>query len=568
MTGLTIKAALAALALAFSTPAIAQDALQDTEITTDDLSAAGAGTIGTMTLETGGLSVEMWADSNLERIKFLLSRVDLSQASPAIRALVRKIMLTEARLPDGASEDDNQAIFAERVRILFEMGDVIALEQLMERLSQTASRIFPGYVRINLGQLLLRDGLEAGCAAPGREAPAPEFGREWVGKVNAACANLGEAGPEGEVQLQLAVDLDPDDTLFPQLMARLRGESDEAPELEGTLKLDPLHIALMEKTGIALEPRHLAYVTPDALVGLARSGRAPALVRAMAAEQAMAWGIITPQDVRVIYNQLALQAGAGEITAPPEAEDTLNRAREFARLAQALDPSGRGRDVIRMLERAKAEQSLRITALVYADMAARIAPGPDTIIHGATVLRALILTGRNDEARIWHTAIVNEARSGLGVALRQLFEVWPLLVASGPEVGADGASVLAVDWYNFALQQYGRAGIDKAIAVFSLTEAMGEPIAAEAWDRIIAARAASRAKAELPNLSIWRGIAEAAAAKRQAEAGLLAVLLLDGGKLTKAHPVVTSAILGAFLSAGMETDARALARDAMMALGL
>jgi len=564
MTGLTIKSALFALALGVSTPLAAQDG----EITTDDLSAAGAGTIGTLTLETGGLSVEMWADSNLDRIKFLLGKIDLSGGDPALRALVRKIMLTEARLPDGASDDDGQDIFAERVRILFEMGDVIALEKLMERLSQTAPQIFPGYIRINLGQLLLKEGLETGCAAPGRDAPAPEFGREWIAKVNAACANLGERGPDGDVQLTLAQDLDPNDTLFGDLMARLRGDTDTATELGEGARLDPLHIALMLKTGIALEARHLKFVTPDTLLGLARADRTPILIRAVAAEQAMAKGLLEPQNVRMIYNQLALKADAGEISATPEAEDTLNRARDFARIALMDDPNGRGRDIIRVLERAKAEQSLRIVVPVYSELAARIQPGPDTIIYGATVLRALILAGENDAAQVWHNAIIAEARSGLGVALRQLFEVWPLLVVSGPELSAEGASVLAVDWYNFALQQYGRTGIEKAIAVFSLAEAMGEPIPAAAWDRIIANRATSRVKADLPNLSIWRGIAEAAAAKRQAEAGFLAVLMLEEGHLTKAHPVVVSAILSAFLQAGMDQDARAVARDAMLALGL
>lgn len=570
MTGLTIRRFFSLCALGLvALPALAQDA----EFETDDLSAAGAGTVGTLSLENGGLSVEMWADSNLDRVKFLLGHADVETAAPSMRSLVRKILLTEARLPDGATDEDGAKIFAERVRILFDMGDVIALEGLMERLSQTAPSNFPGYVRINLGQLLVKEGIETACAAPGRDSAAPEFGRAWIAKVNAACANLGDRGPDGDVQLELAKELGDGDDLFLTLVSKLRGEHEGEVEIPANATLDPLHIALMLKTGVTFTPAHLDQITPDSLVGLARSGRVPALIRAMAAERALDRGQMAVTDVRPIYNQLALQADAGETNVPPEGEATLARAQAYGHIVIMDDPNGRGREVVRVLRAAQSKmdvdpRAFRILALIYGDLAARIQPSPSAIADAGVLIRALMTAGKMTEAGAWHTLVVEQARSGLGVALRQLFEIWPLLVVSGPELGSEGASVLALDWYNFALQQHGQAGIDKAIAALSLIEAMGEPISADVWDRIMASRATSRTTAELPNLSIWRGVAEAAQNKRQAEAGFLALMMLQGGQLKGAHPVVISAILGAFLEAGMEADARAVARDAMRSLGL
>jgi hypothetical protein len=114
---------------ALPAPAPAEGPAKGGSISVDVLEAVGPGSAGMLNDGNGGLGGDMWAGSDRATVELLLARLPATAASPAMRDLTRRLLLTAARPPEGPSAEES--LLALRVDRLAALGDFAGLDALL-----------------------------------------------------------------------------------------------------------------------------------------------------------------------------------------------------------------------------------------------------------------------------------------------------------------------------------------------------------------------------------------------------------------------------------------------------
>nr|EZQ09678.1 hypothetical protein ABAZ39_02770 [Azospirillum argentinense] len=104
----------------------------------------------------------------------------------------------------------------------------------------------------------------------------------------------------------------------------------------------------------------------------------------------------------------------------------------------------------------------------------------------------------------------------------------------------------------------------------ALLQAMGVTVPEEAWRRTAdpeeTAPMPADARPPTADPALWQRLAEASADRRVGETALAALLLLGNAGPAGTPPAVVARVVGALRAVGLDSDARAIAREAAAAL--
>ncbi|MEO0607837.1 MAG: hypothetical protein AAFY82_06365 [Pseudomonadota bacterium] len=274
-------AALLVIALSVAGPVSAQ--IEDESM--DDLNAWGQRLLASGEKE---FPTSLWRGSDDEKLLALLQSVRAADLSPAERALLRRAVLSPATAPDG---ENAEALLAERVRLMLELGEARAAAALAPQLKQDPRGLDGETLAVDLD---LASGREASaCAA--LAGPIKE-GTYWV-KLRAVCAVLQDnfAGAQLAIEMAGAQDVN-DDWMIAAIFAA-SGDSPEPPKA----RFDSgLNIALSTKAGLDPSTLTLAADRPDLAAAIARREDVPLKLRARFAEIASAFNLISGDEHRDI----------------------------------------------------------------------------------------------------------------------------------------------------------------------------------------------------------------------------------------------------------------------------
>lgn len=524
----------------------------------DRLQAIDPDSIGALDESEGGLGIDMWEGTRRSVVETLLPALPARAESPAMRDLMRRLLLSIAMVPAGPASAPS--LIARRVERLAAMGEMGAVVELLEIAPADLADETLWKARIDG---LLLSGDDSGACTHVRNLIREYQGPYWQ-KALIFCQTM--AGEQSEARLGtdlLREQIKDQDNAFFTLVDALMGV--ETATVDSLSTPTALHLAMMRTAHQKLPPDAAHAAPPAVLRSIAVSADAEPEIRLEAAERAEAAGALSAEALAEIYASV------------PFTPDELANALSVAE----ADPGPRGRAALYQAARMQTVPTARAEVLQTAWRAARangrygtavrvnlplvleIEPTSELVWFAADAGRALFYAGKKDEAFAWLDLFSREARSPEGQ--EAFLELWPLAqLADGEDLVPWEPGVLGA-WLEAEVQR-SDDWQERAATLLSLFDALGEPVDSADWERLLGNLAQSHVA--MPAPAVWHALGAAAKNLRLGETVLLALVALGDGGPAEAPPFVLNAVVSSLRLVGLDAEARALAVEAAVAAGI
>jgi len=587
----------------------------------DNLSEININEAGVLLPSNGGFGIDMWKGTSASLVSRLLASLPINAPSAAMRDLSRRLLLTPARLPEG--EYKGADLIATRIQLLIAMGDLKGATDLFRSLPDVERE--PALVRLEMELRLRAYDTDRACTLASREMPINPT-PYWKKAFNFCHIVNGQPG-KAELGVSMMREMGEADDVFLLLAESIIAK--EVPELISLPNPSALHFAMARQANARLPADVLSSNTPGDARAVATSSLASQGLRLEAAERADAAGALPKATLRQLYASVEFSEA--------DRANPLSRADvEFGPMVRALlyhtaltqtVPTAKAEAAARAFALARDEGRYASTVQVFEPVLVRIPPSVDLKWFAPEAIRAFLVIGNFKSAGSWYQILRSRASFDpeMEKALTSFQPIAWLFEFEG--TNALGADVLT-DWWR--AQKGDPEAPAKAAVLYTILEALGLEVSAEAWDPIIDAEV--RKSETLPNVAVWRRLQELAkgegqgnakmpqtntwsasavsslAAKpvetalsiekvalgaptstnlassgkilatqldnpavtgvRVGETVLLSLLAIGNAGPAKVDPLVLGDVLRALKTAGLKKEARALALDAVLARGL
>lgn len=498
--------------------------------------------------EAHGLGQKLWAGSRRSEIADLIRQLPPRVDSAVLYDLLRRVLLASAPPPAGAA--DGPGLLPQRVARLATIGAVDDAAALLDVARERDGTLD----RLALDVALLRHDLPAACEAAraGIEAYAEPY---WQ-KALIFCQVQAEERDRAALGADLLREMDRGDPAFFVLLEALLGM--QPAKLAELPDATPLHLAMLRAAEVPVPAELLRDAKPALLRSIALNRNASLPVRLEAAEKAVAAQALDPERLAELYGRVER---APDGAAEPDGWALEDRARLLTTAVLATDPAARAGALQRLLTRARERGGYEPAARAAWPLIDGLSPGGRLAFFAGEAARAALLVGQPARARDWHRLAVREAQ-GNARAARDAVTLTPLLRLADPRGPAWPADEIG-RWWSFQLERDPEQARRRATLLFTLFDALGEPVPQRAWSLV---RAAAEAGPAPPPAASPEGLQEAAADGRRGETVLRAVLAVaSADDLT--DPAVMHGVVRALRLVGLEREARALAVEAALAAG-
>ena len=265
------------------------------------LSAVTPDYAGTLEEGGGGFPIDMWRGTDRGLIERVLPQLAPAEASPAMRDLQRRLLLTNAEAPAGKSGGVN--LFTARAERLAAMGlakDAAALLAMMPaRMADKAA------AQLRIDSLLLAGDVDGACKAVDDTRQAASADAAWQ-QAQVFCQLCAGQKDEAALGLDLLRDQGTKDPAFFQLADALGGRQ---TKLESLPDPTPLDLAMLRAADLPLPQDAAQSRNPGVLAAIAEDPSLSPGARLAAAERAAAGGGLSVEQLRKAYASLAFSPG-------------------------------------------------------------------------------------------------------------------------------------------------------------------------------------------------------------------------------------------------------------------
>jgi hypothetical protein len=522
-------------------------------ISVDALAPIDPATVGVLTeREADGFGADVWRDLNRNQVRNLLRGVPAELNSPALRDLLRRLLLTSAAAPAGGRPAEGEpTILGLRAERLFALGDTPALIRLLSVAPEDTGDELLDRVRV---QAQLITGGETEACRLGRRGVA-DYGGLWWSKALIFCQL--SAGEEDAAMLGLDLlrerSQEGADQDFLQLAGAMMGLGAAPDRPEPT----PLNLAMLAKLQARpdvelLEELPLGRV--DQALGLQSLPAAP---RVALAERAAAAGALPGDRLADTYDLFdfsaeELDGAVGAELDPAELRDRALIFRAMMRTRAAPQRAELMRSYLSGLRTAGLQLAGLRAALPFA---VELRPEPGLARRAAAPGRTLFYGRRLEQAAAW-VELAGAAARDWPEAAGALRVLWPYARLAGTPTGrwqtlgawSADAQAAGLDAQTVGLLAAGlyALGDREAIADSGLTALNGAP-------------------PETPQLEALR---DAAAGGRLGETLLRAAAVVGNRGANELHPLTLATVVEALVSVDLAPEARQFATEALASRGL
>ena len=538
------------------TPATEGETVGSGDIVVNRLGALNPESLGILDRDHGGLGADAWAGSDRLTAEALLRDLPGDLASPTLRGLATRLLLSSARAPaarsaavqptmaDAVAAAQTSDFLRLRAEGLYRLGDLDGLNRLLALVPQHVEDPWLAEARVDGLLLAGRDGdacaqVPAGLARYPQElywAKAQVFCQFAAGQTDQAMLGLDllrEQAPDG------------DPAFFAAANMMIAGQGSALPGGD----LTPLTLAMLRKAGGSL-PAAVEAADPLLLHGIAGLQGGDHAVHAAAVERLVEIGALPGERLAGAY-------GAFEFT-EPELDAALSGAagangeegvRGRALLYRAANREGLSATRAELLRAAflSAERDGRATAMAQAalPLMSELAPTAELAWFAPLAARTLYRAGQFERAGAWLSVLrVDGQRNPESQAAYAALS--PLMRLAG------GVDPLTAE-ENLSGEQ--------RLLLFVLSRALGQ-------EEDLAVAEAAETPQPLVRLPRLLALGDAAAAGRRGETVLLTVTALGAEAPAGSHPLALGYAVSALGAIGLGADARALAIEAALAAGL
>jgi hypothetical protein len=531
-----------------------------------DLKALDSSAVGLLHAENGGLGVNMWAGSSRQLVEVLLPHLPVSTISPAMRDLSRRLLLTAAHVPEGepTSALGGVSLLAMRVERLAASGDTQSLAKLLRASAHHFED--PVHARIEIDAHWLSGDNTVACGIADKMVTSDQD-RYWL-QSTTFCRILEQANEQAILAADLLYEEGLDDPAFFSLVRILTGDEDE--KLTSLPDPKALHLAMLRFAKRPIPDDAASSERPDILRVIAGSTNAGLALRLAAAERAEVFGAISPETLAQIY------AGVG--FTPEERATAISTA--------AAEPGGRANALLYQMAQTESVPAARAEALAAvwqmtrngasyftaarANIAATqaLSPSPDLLWAAADQGRALLASGDGARARAWFEQARLQASAANTDAVAAVIQLWPLVQVAGGEAKIPWDPAVAGHWWDATVDLPAEQRVARATLLFMLLQALGHDVPKPLWLPLHQAAAlAGPTDRAMAAPALRGGLIDAAADMRIGETVLFALLVLGPQGPAASDPVTLATVVDALRHVGLDTEARQIALEALMANG-
>lgn len=500
-------------------------------------------------------------------------------------------------------------ILDRRVTQLAAMGDwrnVRALVELVPPMSMTE-----GIRAVRTDLALVEGGIDAACAeAVERLSISTE---PYWQKVFAYC-QLRDGNIAGAfLTIDLLRELGVDDPAFFWASEIMAGNRPITPN--GMRTLSPLQLAMLRSAGrpfpsqlvrdgdptllrVLAETEPLFVVEEDDAQDIIQKRLRRALdLRLESAERAVGLGALDPEVLRSLYRaevfdeelvedettadteieteqtERLVQSGLLQDTQPEidlndlPVNTVLARAQLFKLAEAQYIPTARAEVISRAIDYARADRGrngpdVGTMGRIFAPLLLELAPTGDLAWFAGNAARALLVAGELEAGRAWLEVTRLYSRTSIDAA-DVAAAMWPIERQFQPLVTNRFTPLRFKRWEE--TRPSGRLPQDKMLILSTFT-ALQETVTNADWMTLMDRQ--TRRTTDLPSPQIWNGLIDAARNQRVGETVLFALITLGEDGISNVSPIVLSHVISAFISIGLEDEARRLAVEAAIIRGL
>jgi hypothetical protein len=530
---------------------------RNTGIEIGTLTGVGPATSGLISPQQGGFGSDMWQGASRTDIDTYLARLPVPGASPVMNDLARRLLLTGAQPPSGAGS--GITLLATRIDRLIAAGHTQAAVEL----ASSAGQDRPPLVAAGLARAALAQSNEQlACEAlkdipPGRD-PAHDAMAAFSVKLSTYC-QIAAGNPEiASLTLDLAREEGMDDALFYSLASEAAlGIVLRAPEPNG---LTIMNFAFYKLAGRELPKDAVEIAEPALLPAFLNDENVAPEAKVAAAERAASYGLIDGRDLAAVYREPSFtpEQMAGLLTSDIPEPSPLRRAMIFQAIGNAVAADDRMR--LFRLAFATAESAglyyPTIEAL-YPDLD-RLVPSDALRPLAPAAARAFIALGERSKAQEW-LALMGAGGQMLGRDMRELEGL--LRISGGSPNAFDRSKVsaeIASDLKSGVAQTRAYAASEAM-----LLEALGFQLDSSVWDALLDARGALTG--QVPPEALLNQLNVASQKRSVGETVMLAIEVIGTNGAGAVHPRAAAQAVSSLRTVNLESEARRLALEALMA---
>jgi len=556
----------------------------------DSLKKVDPDTAGTLTLEHGGFGPDMWRGTDRALVERLLPKLPVNTPSATMRELMRRMLLSIARVPEGKSA--GASLVAIRVRLLADMGDLVAVNALLNATPGRATD--QELVRIETEARFLANDNARACALAGGQIRDQNVAY-WQ-KAFIFCQALAGATDKAMLGLSVMRESGVKDDVFFTLMESLAAKTPAT--IAHLLDPSPLHLAMARVAKAKLPADVISSNRPGVLRTIAISPNAPLEMRLEAGERAEAAGALPVDSLRQLYTSVSFseQDLANPLSRAETEGGPMTRALLYHTSLVQTVPTAQAEVVARALTLGREEGRYASVVRVFMPVLKRIPPSAELLWFAPEAIRALLLNNETIAAQAWFQLMRASAlfNKDSGQAIVGLM---PIVRLMGSPEAADWNTNQLPAWADSIKARKNAAALPPLL--YTLFDVLGEPVPAEAWEKLVTV--AGREKVMMPNTALWFRLKEATEAargrageaqKKTAQIGpaasdaatpaepaprvrervgetvMLALLALGDDGPAGASPLLLREVLLSLHATGFDKEARDLAVEAALAAGI
>lgn len=441
----------------------------------DSLKAINSEEAGTLTPQTGALGQNMWSGTSRQLIEKLLTNLPTRAPSAAMRSLMRKLLLSPARVPEGNS--DTAGLILARLEVLMAMGALEEAEQLIDALPVARA---PELIVMEADLRLLANDNARACKLAEQEM-ANKTSNFWQ-KTLTFCQIIKGQKEKAELSLLLMRELgDPDEAFLTMAESLISDEPLVLPTLSNPT---PLHLAMARVGKIELPGDVMTANTPSVLRAIALSPKSSIGLRLEAAERADEAGALPVDTLRQLYTSVEFSK---EDLANP-----LSRAEvEFGPMVRALlyrtslvqtVPTAQAEATARAFSLARDEGRYASAVHVFQPVLRRIPPSNQLLWFAPEAVRALLLAGDRQRAQAWYQVLQAGSVTNKEAA-ESIDRFRPMAKLFEFNVLGEREDEIAIAWWKASENQPNAPS--KGTFLFSILQAMGVSVPEQAWEPLI-----------------------------------------------------------------------------------
>jgi hypothetical protein len=571
----------------------------------DSLQTIDPDTAGTLTLENGGFGADMWLGTDRSIIEDLLPQLPVNATSNIMRDLMKRMLLSIARVPEGKAK--KTSLVAIRIRLLAAMGDLVSVNTLLNATPGRAAN--PELVRIETETRFLANDNARACALAGSDI-RDQDNLFWQ-KVFLFCQALAGEHEKAALGISIMRETGSNDEVFFSMIESL--SSGTPPIIEELPDPTPLSLAVARVAKAKLPADVITSNHPGILRTIAISPNATVEIRLEAAERAESAGALPVDALRQLYSIVSFSSNdlANPLSRAESEGGPMTRALLYHTSLTQTIPTAQAEVVARALTLGRVEGRYVSVVRVFLPVLKSIPPSAELLWFASEAIRGLLLVGETVAADAWFSLIRTNALFNKE-AEKALIQLMPVIRLMGASEALDWNTTKLLSWWEITKNR--KDAFENAELLFSLFDALGEPVPDEAWSKLLVK--VDRRKVSMPNVAQWLRLIEATKAQRETatkyklesmkiedpnsnyveegaldldlpdtsssldasnspktkvrigELVMLGLLALGEGGVAEADPLLLSQVILGLRAAGFENEARLLAVEAALAAGL